>query len=249
MMAGVGIVGITSSVKHVFAQPLDNADAPGAASSVKHMLAHKFDDAHAWREALSVYPLLAQQFDNPDAWRHQVQNLTSTLDFSLGSEINPQIMNANLVERPDATDTHTAYASRLLFNGWNLRERKVVCDNAYAIQKFPLYDVSCTCEQYRDLNYSEIGSFISSYEYNRFKCVLVPAGPREGFDDDTEYSDHAKQDFSNTVARRYGRDPNSYHVHYHRRVATHNGTKKRRVFLATNLAQGRHEVFIGDEDI
>lgn len=248
MIAGVGIVGIVSSVEHVFAQPLGEAPARGAASTLRPVLAHRFDDADAWREALVVYPLLAQQFDTPDDWRDQVQRLTSRLDSSLGGEVNPQIRNANLVERDDPTSTHTAFASKYIFDGWNLQEHKVVCDNAYAIKRFPLYDVSCTCEEYRDLNYFEIGSFISSEEYDRFGCVLVPAGPRRGFDN-TQYSDHARQDFSNTVARHYQRDPTPYRVHYHRRVSTHDGSTKRRAYLASYSPKATPEVFIGSEDI
>lgn len=248
MIAGVGIVGIASSVEQVFARTPVEAGARGAASTLRPMLAHRFDGADAWREALSVHPLLAQQFDDADAWRDQVQNLTERLDSSLAEEIKPQIRNANLVRRPEGTDTHTAYASPLVFDSWNLRERKVVCNNGYAIKKFPLYAVSCTCEEHRDLNHFEIGSFISSDEYNRFNCVLAPAGPRRAFDN-TQYSDHAKQDFSNTVARHYRRDPARYRVHYHRRVTTHDGTTKRRAYLASYSPKATPEVFIGSEDI
>lgn len=248
MLAGAGIVGIVSSVENVFAQPLVEAPARGIASKLRPVLAHRFDDANAWREALSVHPLLAQQFDDADAWRDQVQNLTERLDSSLAEEIKPQIRNANLVRRPEGTDTHTAYASPLVFDSWNLREHKVVCNNGYAIKKFPLYAVSCTCEEHRDLNHFEIGSFISSDEYNRFNCVLAPAGPRRAFDN-TQYSDHARQDFSNTVARHYRRDPTPYRVHYHRRVTTHDGTTKRRAYLASYSPKATPEVFIGSEDI
>jgi hypothetical protein len=194
--------------------------------------------------------VFAQQFDDADAWRNQVTGFVgSVFDPYRAANINARIENANIARAPSPTDIHSAYSAPWIFTGSTIGTVKVICDNGFALDQFPLYDVQCPCRGNRDLNAAEIASITSSFERDRFGCVMAPNSPRMAA---VEYNDHA--DFSNTVQQVYRRRPSDFRIHYKRHFTTHSG-RTRRAFHVSDLAQVRSngqpetKVFIGAEDI
>jgi hypothetical protein len=189
----------------------------------------------------------AQQFDDAEAWRDRVTGFVSTIfDPSRAQSINSQIQVANIDRAPSPTDLHTAYAAPWVFTDRAIDTKRVVCDNGFALVKFPLYDVQCPCRDWRDLNAAEIACITSSTEWSRFKCVVAPDSPRMP----VEYADHA--DFRKAVQDVYNRKPEHFRVHYKRHFTTHSG-RRRRAYLASDISQTSRQpevtVFIGAEDI
>jgi len=191
----------------------------------------------------------AQQFDDPEAWRYQVKGFVNTVfDPRRARDINSQIQDISMGRAPAASDIHSAYSAPWIFTSATIGTVRVVCDNGFALDRFPLYDAQCPCRDGRDLNAAEIASITSPFEINRLGCVVTPDSARMP----VEYNDHAN--VRELIRSVYNRNPDDFRIHYKRHFTTHRG-RRHRTYYASDHArltpQGQPEktLFVGPEDI
>jgi hypothetical protein len=199
--------------------------------------------------ASSTKLVSAQQFDDADAWRSQVQGFVNAVfDPRRARDINSQIQDISMGRAPVPSDIHSTYSAPWVFTGATIGTVRVICDNGFALDQFPLYDAQCPCRNGRDLNAAEIASITSPFETSRLGCVVTPNSARMP----VEYNDHAE--VSELIRSVYNRNPNNFRIHYKRHFTTHRGRRHTAYYASDNARltpQGQPEktLFVGPEDI
>lgn len=153
---------------------------------------------------------IAAQNNAAARWRDLVAGFVYTIcSDSRANVITSQLNRASIHPAPRGTDFHFYYGAQLIFAGMTISPEEVICGNGFAVDQYPLYDVSCPCSGISDLNAFEIRRITNSKEIEYYGCVMVPVSRRTPVVS-VDYANYLR------TVRSYGLDPDKYKPEYKR---------------------------------